>query len=187
MSINSSSTDHKTDAGMQRFTATGRPYQAPTKNEKSQNALAQLANADTMQGVAPSFMPVRFTDASRIPVPCLPQNAGAVQADGASKDKKKKRWWSNAARGGRDEVANSNFVLKQIPRGEYLKHYAKDEEGKYIGTEDPAEDCILKGADIAKWRGSGSVMAQGFRNEIDGGLEQEVNQKGQKESNGVIR
>jgi hypothetical protein len=34
--------------------------------------------------------------------------------------------------------------VKMMPRGEYLKYYAKDEEGNYIGSEEPAEDCSLR-------------------------------------------
>lgn len=42
--------------------------------------------------------------------------------------------------------------MRQITRGEYLKHYAKDDNGRYIGSEEPAADCILKGEDVAKYR-----------------------------------
>lgn len=36
------------------------------------------------------------------------------------------------------------FVMKDMKRSEYLMYYAKDDDGKYIGTRDPAPDCILK-------------------------------------------
>lgn len=43
--------------------------------------------------------------------------------------------------------------MKDMTRTEYLKHYALDGYGRYIGTEDPAPDCILKDArDIAKYK-----------------------------------
>ncbi|KIX94919.1 uncharacterized protein Z520_09229 [Fonsecaea multimorphosa CBS 102226] len=56
-----------------------------------------------------------------------------------------------------------NVSIRQVTRTEYLKHYAKDELGRYVGTEDPAEDCILNGEDSSRWRGreAGSGMAAG--------------------------
>ncbi|ETI21871.1 hypothetical protein G647_05940 [Cladophialophora carrionii CBS 160.54] len=52
-----------------------------------------------------------------------------------------------------------NIDMRQVTRMEYLKHYAKDDQGGYIGTEDPAEDCILNGEDLARWRGPAAVQA----------------------------
>jgi hypothetical protein len=40
--------------------------------------------------------------------------------------------------------------VEMMPRGEYLKYYAKDEEENYIGSEEPAEDYSLKESD--QWR-----------------------------------
>ncbi|KIW67766.1 hypothetical protein PV04_06996 [Phialophora macrospora] len=52
-----------------------------------------------------------------------------------------------------------NIDMRQISRREYLKHYAKDEHGGYIGTDDPAEDCILNEEDLARWRGTAVIQA----------------------------
>jgi len=52
-----------------------------------------------------------------------------------------------------------------MTRGEYLKHYAKDEEGNYVGTEEPAEDCVLKEGDRRQRHGDG-VMVGKWSNEI---------------------
>ena len=38
---------------------------------------------------------------------------------------------------------SQTVVVRKMPRGYYLKHYAKDSEGRYIGTEKPAADAGL--------------------------------------------
>lgn len=52
-----------------------------------------------------------------------------------------------------------------MTRGEYLKHYAKDEEGNYVGSEEPAADCVLKEGDRRAGHGEG-VKVGHFSNEI---------------------
>ena len=42
----------------------------------------------------------------------------------------------------RKQVSHS-VIVRKMPREWYLKHYAKDAEGKYIGTEAPAVDAGL--------------------------------------------
>lgn len=54
--------------------------------------------------------------------------------------------------------------MRRIPRREYLAHYAKDESGRYVGTAEPADDCILRGEDLAKHRGSKHLSK--FENEF---------------------
>lgn len=44
------------------------------------------------------------------------------------------------------------FIMRQIPYDRWRKHYAKDADGNYRGTHAPAEDCLLKPNDVAKWR-----------------------------------
>ena len=34
-------------------------------------------------------------------------------------------------------------LVRKMPRSHYLKHYAKDANGKYVGTEKPAVDAGL--------------------------------------------
>jgi len=46
-----------------------------------------------------------------------------------------------------------NVTLRQVPWKEYQKHYLKDDHGRYMGTADPADDCILNEEDTARWRG----------------------------------
>ncbi len=96
-------------------------------------------------GAAPAnFLPVRFHDDSLIPVPVLrPEDVGKVEPQ-----KSKKTFWSS-----RRKSENANFTIKHMPRGDYLKHYAKDPDtGLYIGSEEPAADCILRGDDVMKYR-----------------------------------
>jgi len=40
-------------------------------------------------------------------------------------------------------VVNHTVIVRKMPREYYLKHYAKDEEGNYVGTEKPAVDAGL--------------------------------------------
>jgi SRSO17 transposase len=40
-------------------------------------------------------------------------------------------------------VVNHTVIVRKMPREYYLKHYAKDEEGNYVGTEKPALDAAL--------------------------------------------
>lgn len=34
--------------------------------------------------------------------------------------------------------------MKEMTITEYLKRYAKDDDGNYVGTQDAAPDCILR-------------------------------------------
>ncbi|KAJ9651691.1 hypothetical protein H2198_009038 [Neophaeococcomyces mojaviensis] len=45
-----------------------------------------------------------------------------------------------------------NFTFREVPYDVWRKHYAKDKDGFYQGTHAPAEDCLLKPEDVAKWR-----------------------------------
>ncbi|KAF2120323.1 hypothetical protein BDV96DRAFT_567060 [Lophiotrema nucula] len=38
---------------------------------------------------------------------------------------------------------SQTVIVRKMPRGWYVKHYAKDSEGNYIGTEKPAADAGL--------------------------------------------
>jgi hypothetical protein len=41
------------------------------------------------------------------------------------------------------KTVTRTVIVRQMPREYYLKHYAKDEEGNYIGTEKAAADAAL--------------------------------------------
>lgn len=178
--------------GMQRFTATGRPYRPPQPEIDGWSTNA-LSGTESFGASPANLLPVKFTDESLISVPTMrAEDVGKAEAP-----KSKKSFWSS-----RRKSSNGNFTIRQVPRGDYLKYYAKDEDGKYIGTyamssvilrdppvctdawwsswlmsagtEDPAKDCILRGDDIAKYRGSLS-----FKNEIG--------ESGTAKADGVIR
>ena len=125
---------------MQRFTATGRPFKAadPTKEGWSMNSMAVADSYGAAQG---NLLPVKYTDDSLIPVPVLkPDQMGKALPE------RKRSFFS------RRKSRDDSFTIKHLPRGEYLKHYAKDDNGMYIGTEEPAADCILRGGDLTKYR-----------------------------------
>ena len=45
--------------------------------------------------------------------------------------------------GGRPGKVTQTVIVRKMTRDHYLKHYAKDAEGNYIGTEKPAVDAGL--------------------------------------------
>ncbi|KAF2443183.1 hypothetical protein P171DRAFT_433491 [Karstenula rhodostoma CBS 690.94] len=49
-----------------------------------------------------------------------------------------KKLWSKDRK-----VVSHSVVVRKMPREWYLKHYAKDAEGNYVGTEKPAVDAGL--------------------------------------------
>jgi hypothetical protein len=148
---------------MMRFTATGRPY---VPDNRYQATWQGMANEDCPQGVTGKTLPWKYTDESLISVPCLkPRPEESADASGEVNDKKKK-WWRRKSSTSSNSINDpNNFVLRKVKRGDYLKHYAKDEQGNYIGTEEPADDCILRGKDLEKYRNSRKTT---FRNEIAG-------------------
>ena len=147
---------------MTRFTATGRPFEPENHYQSTWAGLADAPHA-----VPGKTLPWKFTDESLISVPCLRRRPQEDRfAPGEANKKNKRRWWrrrSSTSNGGMNNP--DNFVMRKIQRGEYLKHYAKDEQGTYIGTEEPAEDCILRGDDLETYRSGRDKM---FRNEIVG-------------------
>lgn len=140
----------KMSDGLDRFTATGRPYKAPSDEDKAAAAYDSVMASDSFSVAGVNHLPVKFTDDSIISIPVLP-HGGATQIQSG----KKKTFWS------RRKSENTNFVMKQMSRREYLEHYAKDDQGKYIGSEEPAEDCILRGEDVDNFKRGIS-----FRNEV---------------------
>ncbi|RMZ91348.1 hypothetical protein DV736_g1440, partial [Chaetothyriales sp. CBS 134916] len=137
--------DHSHTTGdMQRFTATGRPFKPRGQQDKQAGTMLAMSASESFGQGAADLLPKRYDDNSIITVPVMrPEDAG--KADG---HKKEKRSFFSSRR--RSE--NSNIMMRQMPRGEYLKHYAKDDAGRYVGTEEPAVDCILRGEDVVKYR-----------------------------------
>jgi hypothetical protein len=116
--------DFKSDGTMQHFTATGRPYRPPqpAKEGWSYNS---LAGADSYGAAPANLLPTRYTDESLIMIAVQrPENIGK-----AAPAKGKKSIFSFGRK------SKEDFIMKKVPRGEYLKHYAKDDDGKYTGME----------------------------------------------------
>ncbi|KAK7903277.1 hypothetical protein LTR67_001295 [Exophiala xenobiotica] len=150
------------------FSATGRD--GPSTNLKSK-AMDSLASAESFGMASANHSPFKFTDDSVISVPVMRPEDVARQADsdtppssnttdhGRGKEKEKPQGNNkfslfSSRKHSKDKSGGENFTMRQIPRREYLARYAKDEGGRYIGTQDPAEDCILHGEDLAWFRGS---------------------------------
>jgi hypothetical protein len=142
---------------MMRFTATGRPF---VPDDRYQSTWAGLDSGDSFTGVPGKTLPFKYTDDSLISVPCLRLGIQeSAPASGEPNDTKKK-WWRRKSSSSSNP---DNFEMKKVRRGEYLKHYAKDDQGNYCGTEEPAEDCILRGKDLERYRSNRAIA---FRNEI---------------------
>ncbi|KIV78611.1 hypothetical protein PV11_06245 [Exophiala sideris] len=59
-----------------------------------------------------------------------------------------------------------DLVMRQVPRSEYQAHYAKDENGRYIGTDKPADDCILSAEDSVKYRTDDAMLKSKSSKEV---------------------
>ena len=58
---------------------------------------------------------------------------------------------------------------KKVPYAEWRKHYAKDKQGRYRGTEEPAADCLLLPQERVEWREKLLKQAEGDEEgEVDG-------------------
>jgi len=116
---------------MQHFTATGRP--AP----KFKGSALSSWGSDGYS--SPQYLPKRYTDDSLIPaiVTDVVPSVKTVQVEAG----KKKGGFLSKFKGKKEEELNENGERKGItkvvymPRREYLKYFAKDEGGAYIGTE----------------------------------------------------
>lgn len=153
----------------QHFTATGRPFPSSTSSNTN-GFFGGYAAAESFGRAAPNLLPVRFTDASIISVPVLPHaepsqskpNAEDSDSDSNTnpvKESKHKSRFSissfrrKSSSGNAAKKGKQDFVIKEMTRGEYLKHYAKDDNGRFVGSEEPAIDCILNNEeDRVKWR-----------------------------------
>lgn len=141
------------DPSLQRFTATGRPMPKLADSARGRGMNA-LASSESFGAGAPNLLPTRFTDDSIISVPVLPPPGTSKKLSKSDDDddgnpiKMPKSRFSFFRRKSsslsKKKDDDDDFVMKEMTRLDYLKHYAKDDNGKYIGTEKPAADCILK-------------------------------------------
>jgi hypothetical protein len=102
-----------TDDEMQRFTATGRPFQPLTKSDKHAMTMNAFASSESGSQAPPNLLPQRYTDESFISVPVMrPEDMGKHEGHKSAKTS----FWTS-----RRKSNNNNFIIKQISRGEYLK------------------------------------------------------------------
>lgn len=109
-------------------------------------------------GQAPQFLPQKFTDESllMIPVPMSalkdPSSAPNGDDDAVGEQPKQERQqqqqqqqrrssnFMNKLKGGEKKGRKKEeFKMVKMTRGEYLMYWAKDEEGRYMGTEPEGE------------------------------------------------
>lgn len=153
------------DPALQSFTATGRPISKTSESTKGKG-LSGLNVAESLGAGAPNLLPARFTDESIISIPVLPPpdvpDGKAFSSDsdeddnpikGREKPKSRFSLSSFRRRLSSKKEKQPDYVMKEMTRAEYLKHYAKDDNGRYIGTEEPGDDCILNVTeDIMKYK-----------------------------------
>jgi len=152
----STSDDLHNDPTLQSFTAAGRPISKTSASRKG-TGLDGLSSSHSFGAGAPNLLPVRFTDESIISVAVLPppdtadgkpEASDSDEDDNPVKGLKPKSRFSFSSfrrRSSSKKEKKPEFVMKDMTRAEYLKHYAKDDNGKYVGTEKPASDCIING------------------------------------------
>ena len=116
---------------MQRFTATGRP--AP----KFKHSGLQNLGGDGY--TSPQLLPRRYTDDSIIPA--IVTDVETFEKSAEAEAGKKKGGFFSKFKGKKEEEVGSDGQKKGVtkvvymPRREYLKYFAKDEKGEYIGSE----------------------------------------------------
>ncbi|KAL5354292.1 hypothetical protein ACLOAV_000380 [Pseudogymnoascus australis] len=105
----------------ERFTATGRPM--PIYNNSA------WSSACVFGPTAPHFLPFKFTDDSIIPV-VVRVCEESFKAGKEGTPRKSRRSLRDRFR-----FKKAKVVVAMMPRREYLRHFAHDEEGRYVGTE----------------------------------------------------
>lgn len=140
------------DPALQQFTATGRPIPHP-KDSRVGRAWGGALSADSLGSGPANFAPVRFTDDSLISIAVLPPDQEKLKnlerdsdedsTNPIKEEPKKKFGFFRRKSSTSAKKKDQDFVMKQVTRGDYLKYYAKDDDGNYTGTMDPAPDCIL--------------------------------------------
>jgi len=178
------------------FTAAGRPLSETNATRKGQSALEAMGHADSFGHGAPNLLPVKFHDDSIISIPVMrPEDihsahtnaAPAPASDGKSR---KLSFFHRKSAGGGSSAPKQKFAMRELTRREYLAHYAKDNDGKYVGTEEPAEDCILRGEDLVRYRQPNKEFGAGvdeFKNEFIGGGVQGEDKDKEESGKGFIR
>lgn len=125
---------------IERFTATGRPM---PKHHAS--AWSNLVVGGCAQ--APRYLPCRFTDESIIPVvvrlPAAPTLPALDEQPQHMSGERRKSFLGKLKKEKKDKEETK---IVWMPRGDYLKFFAKDEMGNHTGTE-PKRDWTAEELD----------------------------------------
>lgn len=139
-SIRSHNYSELTEEERSRFTATGRPIPPPTlMNGRILNGGLQAWGGDMF--TQPRFLPVQYTDDSIIPAIVTGVKPATKLPSSPEEGPKKRRHSLAKVFKGEKKVVEEDGKGKGItkvvfmPRREYLKWFAKDEKGEYIGSE----------------------------------------------------
>jgi hypothetical protein len=93
--------------------------------------------AQSFYGEAPQMLPWKFTDEDMITVP-IPYEDEETTEKSAGAGEEKKSFMSRLGRklsGAGEKDKQEKFKMVRMTRGEYLAKWARDEDGKYIGTD----------------------------------------------------
>ena len=97
-----------------------------------------LANgAEGFCGEAPQMLPWKFHDEDMITVP-IPYDDDGMSESPAAVATEKKGFMGRLGRtisGEGKKTKQEKFKMVRMTRGEYLAKWARDEDGKYIGTD----------------------------------------------------
>lgn len=80
-------------------------------------------------------LPWKFTDDDLISVPIPVSVDSAAAADNAADQVESKGWGSRLKQAMKGKRSPPKMKMVKMTRGEYLKYWARDEQGNYIGTE----------------------------------------------------
>jgi len=123
-----------------RFTATGRPIPSEALSKVRSGSLQSWSGDMFTQ---PRFLPVQYTDDSIIPaiVTGVKRSVPPPPIEGQIPPKKRRHSLAGLFKGDRKEEDTGKGITKVVfmPRREYLRFFAKDEKGDYIGSEPKRE------------------------------------------------
>ncbi|OJD36818.1 uncharacterized protein BKCO1_9000169 [Diplodia corticola] len=117
---------------MERFTAAGRP------KPDYQPGISNMDCGSFTGSGAPNLLPVRFTDKSMINVPIPAADLWDGSEPVPQPNERRSSWIAKLGKklGTKEK---QKIVNVKMTRGEYLKYWAKDEDGNYVGTEPRGE------------------------------------------------
>lgn len=112
---------------------------------QSHSGLASMSLGPLGSSSTPNTLPWRFrdTDFISIPIPtsALQDPSASPITTGPPPSQRRKLSSSvlSILTGRSSKEKHAEFTMVRMTRGEYLKYWAKDEEGRYVGTEPEGE------------------------------------------------